>query len=141
VREPYIEKTKQLSNKEIKIGMGSGIKTNWPTDRLSQCNLKLNLRHCIANYRHVLSSERAPYMKNKERNCHSNKCNTWSPAPRGEKTPRRTGRLTVGRNVTSTSMAVSSVGLRPKSDSSVKDQKQLYIKLQTRPLVREGSTN
>jgi hypothetical protein len=54
--------------------------TNWPTDRRSQCSLKLNLRHCTANYRPVLSSERAPY-----------------------KTPRRTGRLTVGRNVTSTS--------------------------------------
>jgi hypothetical protein len=55
----------------------------WPTDHRSQCNLKLNLRHCTANYRPVLSSERAPYMKNKESNCHSNKCNIWSPAPRG----------------------------------------------------------
>jgi hypothetical protein len=36
--------------------------------------------------------------------------------------------------------AVSSVGLRPKSDSSGKAQKQLYINLQTRPLVREGAT-
>jgi hypothetical protein len=27
---------------------GQGTKTNWPTDRRSQCNLKLNLRHCIA---------------------------------------------------------------------------------------------
>jgi hypothetical protein len=34
-------------------------------------------------------------------------------------------------------MAVSSAGLRPKSDCSGKDQKQLYSKLQTRPLVRE----
>jgi hypothetical protein len=36
---------------------------DWPTDRRSQYNLKLNLRHCTANYRPVLSSERAPYMK------------------------------------------------------------------------------
>jgi hypothetical protein len=35
-------------------------------------------------------------------------------------------------------MAVSSAGLRPKSDCSDKAQKQLYSKLQTRPLVREG---
>jgi hypothetical protein len=36
-------------------------------------------------------------------------------------------------------MAVSSVGLRPKSDCSGKAQKQLYSKLQTNPLVREGA--
>jgi hypothetical protein len=35
-------------------------------------------------------------------------------------------------------MAVSSVGLRPKSDCSGKAQKQLYSKLETSPLVREG---
>jgi hypothetical protein len=35
-------------------------------------------------------------------------------------------------------MAVSSAGLRPKSDCSGKAQKQLYSKLQTRPLV-EGA--
>jgi hypothetical protein len=38
-------------------------------------------------------------------------------------------------------MAVSSAGLRPKSDCSGKAQKQLYSNLQTRPLVREGATN
>jgi hypothetical protein len=37
--------------------------------------------------------------------------------------------------------AVSSAGLRPKSDCSGKAQKQLYSALQTRPLVREGVTN
>jgi hypothetical protein len=37
-------------------------------------------------------------------------------------------------------MAVSSEGLGPKSECSGKDQKQLYNKLQTRPLVREGAT-
>jgi hypothetical protein len=36
-------------------------------------------------------------------------------------------------------MAVSSAGLRPKSDFSGKAQNQLYSKLQTRPLVREGA--
>jgi hypothetical protein len=36
-------------------------------------------------------------------------------------------------------MAVRSAGLRPKSDCSGKAQKQLYSKLQTRPLVREGA--
>jgi hypothetical protein len=37
-------------------------------------------------------------------------------------------------------MVVSSAGLRPKSDCSGKAQKQLYSKLQTHPLVREGAT-
>jgi hypothetical protein len=37
-------------------------------------------------------------------------------------------------------MAVSSEGLGPKSDCSGKAQKQLYSKLQTRLLVREGAT-
>jgi hypothetical protein len=37
-------------------------------------------------------------------------------------------------------MAVSSAELRPKSDYSGKAQKQLYSKLQTHPLVREGAT-
>jgi hypothetical protein len=37
-------------------------------------------------------------------------------------------------------MVVSSEGLRPKSDCSDKDQKQLYSKLQTHPLIREGAT-
>jgi hypothetical protein len=37
-------------------------------------------------------------------------------------------------------MAVSSAGLRPKSDCSDKAQKQFYSKLRTRPLVREGAT-
>jgi hypothetical protein len=36
-------------------------------------------------------------------------------------------------------MAVSSVGLRLKCDCSGKAQKQLYCKLQTRFLVREGA--
>jgi hypothetical protein len=37
-------------------------------------------------------------------------------------------------------MTVSSAGVRPKSDCSGKAQKQLYSKLQTHPLVREGAT-
>jgi hypothetical protein len=36
-------------------------------------------------------------------------------------------------------MAVSSAGLRPEIDCSGKAQKQLYSKLQTRPIVREGA--
>jgi hypothetical protein len=36
--------------------------------------------------------------------------------------------------------AVSSAGLRPKSDCSGKAQKQLYSNLQTRLLVTEGAT-
>jgi hypothetical protein len=35
---------------------------------------------------------------------------------------------------------LSSAGLRPKNDCSGKAQKQLYSKLQNRPLVREGAT-
>jgi hypothetical protein len=38
-------------------------------------------------------------MKNKESNCHSNKCNIWSLAPKGA---GHQNELTVGRNVTST---------------------------------------
>jgi hypothetical protein len=37
-------------------------------------------------------------------------------------------------------MAVSSAGLRPRNDCSGKAQKQLYSKLQTCPLVREGAS-
>jgi hypothetical protein len=37
----------------------------------------------FTKHRPVLSSERSPYMKNKESNCHSDKCNIWSPAPKG----------------------------------------------------------
>jgi hypothetical protein len=37
-------------------------------------------------------------------------------------------------------MVLSSAGLRPNSDCSGKAQKQLYSKLRTRPLVREGAT-
>jgi hypothetical protein len=60
-----------------------GTTTNWSTDRRWQCNLKLNLPHCTANYRPAISLERAPYRKNKESSCHSNKCNIWSLAPKG----------------------------------------------------------
>jgi hypothetical protein len=80
VRGPYTKKTEcNCQTKKLK----SGTKKNWPTDRRPQYNLKLNLRHCPENYRPVLSSEWAPYMRNKESNCHSKKCNIWSPAPKG----------------------------------------------------------
>jgi hypothetical protein len=73
-----------VTQKKIKSGhgphRGPGTEKNWLTDRQSQYNL--NLRHCTANYRPVLSSERAPYLKMKESNCHSKKCNIWSSAPK-----------------------------------------------------------
>jgi hypothetical protein len=54
---------RNCQTKKLKSGHGphwrSGIKMNWSTDRRSQHNLKLNLRHCNENYRPVLSSERA----------------------------------------------------------------------------------
>jgi hypothetical protein len=41
--------------KKLKSGhgphRGPGTKTNWPTDRRSQYDFKLNLRNCTANYR------------------------------------------------------------------------------------------
>jgi hypothetical protein len=84
---PTPRKRNNCQTKKLKSGYGphwgSGTKTNWPTDRRSQCNLKLKLRHCTANYRPVFSSERAPYVKKKESNCHSNKCNIWSPSQKG----------------------------------------------------------
>jgi hypothetical protein len=40
---------------EVTVKQRNGTKTNWPTDRRSHCNLKLNLRHCTANYGPVLS--------------------------------------------------------------------------------------
>jgi hypothetical protein len=64
---PTQRRRTNCQTKKLKSGYGPhwgpGTKTNWPTDRQSQCNFKLNLRHYTANYRPVLSSERAPYMK------------------------------------------------------------------------------
>jgi hypothetical protein len=83
---PTPRRRSNCQTKTLKCGygphLGPGTKTNWPTDRRSQCNLKLNLCHCTANYRPVLSSKRAPYMKNVESNCHSNKRNIWSLVPK-----------------------------------------------------------
>jgi hypothetical protein len=50
--------------------VGRNVTWNW------SCIIALQIRP-------VLLSERVPYMKNKESNCHSNKCNIWSPAPSG----------------------------------------------------------
>jgi hypothetical protein len=84
---PTPRRRSKCQTKKLKSGLGPhwgpGTKTNWPTDHGSQCNLKLNLRHCTANYWPVLSSERAPSMKNKEGNCHSYKFNIWSLAAKG----------------------------------------------------------
>jgi hypothetical protein len=50
--EPCTERGEgDCQTKKLRSGHG---KTNWPTDRRSQYNLKLNLRHCTANYRPVL---------------------------------------------------------------------------------------
>jgi hypothetical protein len=52
------------------------------------------------NYRPVLSSERA--LQNNNRKCLkkvSRRKKNWSRVPDGRLTPRRTGRLTIGRNV------------------------------------------
>jgi hypothetical protein len=75
---------------------GPDTKINWQTDCRSQYNLNLNLRDCTANYRPVLSSEKAHYMK-KESNCHSKKCKIWSPAPNGA---WHQDELAVGHNIT-----------------------------------------
>jgi hypothetical protein len=87
-----------VKQKKLKSGhgpyKGPDTKTNRPTYRRSQYNL--NLRDCTANYRPVFSSERAPCMKKKEgSNCHY----IWSSARKGGPTPRRTDRLTLGRNI------------------------------------------
>jgi hypothetical protein len=87
---PTPRRRSNCQTKKLKSGCGPhwgpGTKTNWPTDRRSQCNLKLNLRHCTANYRPVFPSERAPYMKNKESNCHSNKCTSGHLPQMGQDT-------------------------------------------------------
>jgi hypothetical protein len=51
--------------------VGRNVTLNWT------CAIALQIN------RPVLSSLRVPYMKNKESNYYSNKCNIWSPAPRG----------------------------------------------------------
>jgi hypothetical protein len=61
---------------------------------------------CTAIYRPALSSERVPYIKKRESNCHSKKFKIWLWAPKGGggQTLRRTGRLTVGRKINFTSV-------------------------------------
>jgi hypothetical protein len=54
----------------------------WPVAGIALLYFYLNLRHCTANYRPV-SSDRTPYMKKKENNCRSKKCNICSPVPKG----------------------------------------------------------
>jgi hypothetical protein len=78
-----IPRTNKIIVKQRKLKSEPGTKTNWPTDCRSKYNMNLNLLHITANYRSILSSERAPYLKKKESNCHSKKCNIWSPAPNG----------------------------------------------------------
>jgi hypothetical protein len=56
-------------------------------------------RNCRVNYRQVLSSERVPHIKKLA--IIRQKTKIWSWAPDGSPTPRQTGRLTVGRKLTS----------------------------------------
>jgi hypothetical protein len=103
VRAPYTKmKENYCQAKKIKIWSWApqrvDIKTNWPPDWQSQ--YYLNFRHCTANYRPVLSSERAPYMKKEERNCLTKKIKIWSWASQRASTPKRTVWQTVGSNIT-----------------------------------------
>jgi hypothetical protein len=56
---PTPRRRSNCQTKKVKSGYGPhwgpDTKTNCPTDRRSQCNLKLNLHHCTENYRPVLS--------------------------------------------------------------------------------------
>jgi hypothetical protein len=79
----------------------------WPEFlRRSQYNLKLNLRHCTANYRPILSSERAPYIKRNKKVIATQRNVTSGLRFQSELntktywTPRHTGWLTVSRNMT-----------------------------------------
>jgi hypothetical protein len=64
---------------------------------LSQAGLRWRGTKATVNYRPNLSSVRA---------LQNNKPENWSRVPDGCLTPGRTGRLTVGRNLTSTSIWV-----------------------------------
>jgi hypothetical protein len=63
--------------------------------------------NCTVNYRSILPSERAPQIK--KPSIVRQKTKIWSWAPDGSVTPRQTGRLTVGRKLTSTSDSESVV--------------------------------
>jgi hypothetical protein len=52
---------KELIVNQRNYNWGHGTKTNWPTHRQSQYNLKLNLRDCTANYRPT-HSEWSPHI-------------------------------------------------------------------------------
>jgi hypothetical protein len=77
VREPYTKKTEcscrwgPAPRRTGRQTVGCNITWNWT------CIIALQITDAI------LSSERVPYMKNKESNCHSKKCNIRSPAPKG----------------------------------------------------------
>jgi hypothetical protein len=68
----------------------------------TRAGLRWRVPAAIVNYRPVLSSERA-LQNNKPANSlkkMSRRKNNWSTVPDGCLTPKRTGRLTVGRNLT-----------------------------------------
>jgi hypothetical protein len=77
------ERKKESNCQTNKIKIWSWAPSNWLTGRRLQYTRNLNLRHCTANYRPVLSPERAPYMRQKESNCHTKKCKIWSSVPKG----------------------------------------------------------
>jgi hypothetical protein len=69
---------------------------------MANCGLGTEARprsNCTVNYRPVLSSERVPHIKKPA--IVRQKTRIWSWAPDGTPTPRQTGRLTVGRKLTS----------------------------------------
>jgi hypothetical protein len=79
--------------------MGDGaLKLAGTTDRRSQYNLKLSLHHCSVNYRPVLSSERAPYMKNSKKVIVTQR-NVTSGHPLQKGHDAKTNWPTVGRNI------------------------------------------
>jgi hypothetical protein len=99
---------RNCQTKKIKSGYvphwGGGTKMNCPTHRRSQYNLKLNLRHCTANSDTSSRQRGRPTSTNPHlsKNNQREKGRNWWRVPDGCLTPRRTGRLTVGRNITLT---------------------------------------
>jgi hypothetical protein len=57
------------------------------------------LNECTGNYRPVLSSERTLYTKKKKVTVKHRKIKIWLWTPKAYLTPRRTGRLNVGRKI------------------------------------------
>jgi hypothetical protein len=80
-----------ISNETIKCGTST---QEWLLWQGPEANVQVN-------YRPILSSERVPHTKKPE--IIRQKTKIWAWAPDGSPTARQTGRLTVGRNLTTTS--------------------------------------